>query len=133
MKDILVLWDNSNSIGTDGFKEKVVPFLKKFIKSPELQVGKHDTNIGFITFSSEAHTKPLLKIGSKTEPDELETWLDGLDYIKRLSGESTYMGKAFKLANDVSKPCVCLAIRHSDWSAHSDCQVREATRRATID
>ena len=113
-KDILILWDNSASVGINNFKDKVLPFLKKLVTNAKLNVGKEGTHLGFTTFSTEDKTKALLKVGEKTEADELESWLDTLDYKNDLMGDQTYTGKAFKLAStDVSqpKPC-CLARLH---------------------
>ena len=98
-KDILVIWDNSQSVGQGPFKDNVVPFLVNLVKSPKLNVGKEGAQFGFITFSSDERTKTLLKIGEKTSPDDLETWLKSLKYPD-LMGDRTYTGKALKLANE---------------------------------
>jgi hypothetical protein len=101
-KDILVIWDNSQSIGLGSFKDKVVPFLENLIKSPKLNVGEQGTQFGFITFSSKERTKTLLNIGEKKNAKELEAWLNSLDYKLNLMGPRTYTGKAFKIANEVT-------------------------------
>ena len=98
VKDILILWDNSQSVGISSFQNSVVPFLKKLVNSAKLNVGTEGTHIGIITFSSEENTKTLLKIGEKTTPEELTSFLDSLDYDE-LMGERTYTGKAFQIAN----------------------------------
>ena len=99
-----MIWDNSQSVGIGNFLDNVRPFLKDLIDDPKLNVGKDGSHIGFITFASDKKTHELLKIGSKTNKKDLETWLEGLDYTRDLMGPFTYTGKAFKLASDVRKP-----------------------------
>ncbi|XP_028411904.1 uncharacterized protein LOC114534632 [Dendronephthya gigantea] len=100
IRDILVIWDNSQSVGIGNFMDNVRPFLRDLIDDPKLNVGNEGTHIGFITFASDDKTRELLKIGSKTSKSDLKTWLNGLDYRKDLMGPFTYTGKAFKLASD---------------------------------
>ena len=96
-KDILVLWDNSQSIGQGPFTDSVVPFLVNLVDSPKLNVGEEGTQLGFITFSSSERTETLLDIGEITSADKLVKWLESLQY-SQLMGEWTFTGKAFKLA-----------------------------------
>ena len=108
-KDILILWDNSVSVGKYNFRDVVLPFLIKLVNSTQLNVAKNGTHLGFITFSNENRTRTLLNIGTKnkTEAKDLISWLMKLNYKKDLEGNQTYTGKAFKLANDVSQPKPC--------------------------
>ncbi|XP_028411875.1 uncharacterized protein LOC114534612 [Dendronephthya gigantea] len=99
-RDMLVIWDNSQSVGIGNFLDNVRPFLKKLVADPKLDVGKDGTHIGFITFASEEKTRRLLKIGSIMEQEDLQSWLDGLNYVEDLMGPYTYTGLAFKLASD---------------------------------
>jgi hypothetical protein len=101
MKDILILWDNSMSIGLSNFQDMVVPFLSNFIFNPKLGVASDGTHLGFITFSSQKRTRMLLPIGRITEAHELRSWLHGLDYGRDLAGSRTYTGTAFELAKQV--------------------------------
>jgi hypothetical protein len=101
VKDILILWDNSRSVGLSAFQDSVIPFLKNFVNSARLNVGSDGTHIGIITFSSPRRTHTLLKIGDITSPEQLTSYLDNLNY-KELSGGSTTTGKAFEIANSVS-------------------------------
>ncbi|XP_028404264.1 uncharacterized protein LOC114526919 [Dendronephthya gigantea] len=97
-KDILILWDNSDSIGTDNFP-KVVQFLENLITSPQLNVGEYGTHIGFITFSNEERTRELLSIGHITSQTGLTDWLESVNY-NDLRGSQTFTGTAMKLALD---------------------------------
>ena len=99
-KDILILWDNSQSIGGKTFKEDVVPFLLEFVK--KVNVSEDGAHVGFISFSTEEETKPILKIGSKNTVEELTAWLKGLKY-ENLMGTWTHTGSAFSIANKVRR------------------------------
>jgi hypothetical protein len=101
-KDILVIWDNSISIGETRFKDNVIPFLLGFINSKELKVGEDGTHLGFISFSTKRRTKTILEIGTKNTVEELTAWRKGLKYSD-YSGRRTFTGSAFKLANEVSR------------------------------
>ena len=96
-----MLWDNSKSIGIGPFTTKVVPFLKKLIKSPQLNVDEDGTHLGFVTFSTQVKTRKLLDVGQIQDPDKLVNWLDGLDYMKDLFGDGTRTGIGFKITNEV--------------------------------
>jgi hypothetical protein len=102
IKDILIIWDNSQSVGLSAFQDSVKPFLKNLVSSPKLNVGKDGTHIGIITFSSPARTYSLLEIGNITSPDKLTSYLDTLDYANKLMGPWTFTGDAFAIANNVS-------------------------------
>ncbi len=69
-KDILLLWDVSNSLKKEGFKQ-VKKFLKELIQTKSLNVKKDGTHIAFIVFSSERNTRRLLDFGVKTELGDL--------------------------------------------------------------
>ncbi|XP_028411841.1 uncharacterized protein LOC114534576 isoform X2 [Dendronephthya gigantea] len=99
IRDMLVIWDNSASVGTNNFLDNVRPFLRKLIQNEKLNVGEDGTHMGFITFASEEKTENLLKIGSKTDKKDLLSWLNGLNYERDLIGDYTYTGKAFELAS----------------------------------
>ena len=71
-----MIWDNSQSVDIRNFKNSVRPFLKKLVASPQLNVGEDGTRIGFITFASDDKTRHLLKIGSKMDQEDLESWLE---------------------------------------------------------
>ncbi|XP_028404367.1 uncharacterized protein LOC114527004 [Dendronephthya gigantea] len=94
-KDILVLWDNSNSISPH--YEDVFKFMKKLIRNKDLNVGEDGTHLGFITFSDgqsldlrrkertkdkKNHTRVLLKVGEITDPEKIIDNLSGYDYDK---------------------------------------------------
>ena len=113
MKDILVLWDNSQSVGYKYFKEYTKPFLKNLVTSGKLNVAKEGTHIGFITFATEKKTRELLKIGEITDPDDLVNWLDSLNYDKDLRGDGTRTGLAMKIANDVSHTTIPIRVNLS--------------------
>ena len=98
------MWDNSPSINETNFNDRVRPFLKRLIAKQKLNVGKDGTHIGFITFASAEKTRVLLKVGSKTNKEDLQSWLDGLNYTRDLVDRNTFTGDAFKLASEVSKP-----------------------------
>ncbi|XP_028404179.1 uncharacterized protein LOC114526851 [Dendronephthya gigantea] len=98
--DIIVLWDNSASIGFT-YYPKVKNFLKKLITNEDFRVGRDGTRLGFVTFADDAHTKKLLDVGEITDPAKLTDWLDNLDYKKELMGGETFTGKAFELANEM--------------------------------
>ena len=100
-KDILVIWDNSNSIGEGNFKDRIEPFLERLINSTQLNVGEDGTQFGFITFSTEERTKTLLKFGKYKTRKDLIRWLKALNY-ETLNGVFTYTGEALKLADEVS-------------------------------
>ncbi|XP_028411832.1 uncharacterized protein LOC114534568 isoform X2 [Dendronephthya gigantea] len=100
IKDILVLWDNSPSVNVTNFNNRVRPFLKTLIADEKLNVGRDGTHIGFITFASAEKTRVLLRVGQKTDKEDLQTWLDNLNYKKDLTGRNTFTGNAFKLASD---------------------------------
>ena len=99
-KDLWILWDNSWSVGETTFKNKVRPFLKKLINNSRLSVGPDCTHIGIITFSTQAKTKVLLKMGEKKSRDELITYLNGLKY-EDISGDGTRTGMALKIVDEV--------------------------------
>ena len=80
-KDVLVLQDNSASIGAKYYSD-MKNFLKRLIASEEMNVGENGTHFGFITFSSVEKTKKLLDVGEKTDPEDLIKWLDHFDYGK---------------------------------------------------
>ena len=73
-------------------------------------MGEGGTQLGFITFSSSDKTRTLLKFGEKTTRDDYVKWLETYEspsytksvYEADLLGDLTYMGEAFKLANEVS-------------------------------
>jgi hypothetical protein len=115
MKDILVLWDNSQSVGYKYFVEYVRPFLKNLITSEKLNVAKGGTHIGFITFATEDKTREILKLGEITDPDDLVNWLDKLNYDKQLRGDGTRTGLAMKIANNVSCADVYKIVVHSTF------------------
>jgi hypothetical protein len=102
IKDILIIWDNSQSVGLSAFQDSVKPFLKNLVSSSKLNVGKDGTHIGIITFSSPARTHSLLEIGNITSPDKLTSYLDTLDYENKLMGPWTFTGDALAIANNVS-------------------------------
>ena len=97
---MLILWDNSKSVGPTTFKNKVRPFLKDLIKSSKLNVGQDGTHIGILTFSTEEETKVLLELGKLQSPVALNKFLDSLKY-KDISGDGTRTGMALKIADEV--------------------------------
>ena len=99
-KDLWILWDNSWSVGETTFKNKVRPFLKKLINNSRLSVGPDCTHIGIITFSTQAKTKVLLKMGEITSLDELITYLNGLNYDD-LKGDGTRTGMVLRMVDMV--------------------------------
>ncbi len=105
-KDILIMWDNSASIGFNHFLN-ILKFLKELIK--KLNVSPDGTHLGFLTFSSEGKTKKLLDVGKIQDPTRLSDWLDDFisPYVFVLQGDYTYTGKAFEIANEVSVPFAC--------------------------
>ena len=101
-KDILLLWDVSNSLKKQGFAQ-VKKFLKELIQTESLNVKEDGTHIAFIVFSSERNTRRLLNFGVKTELSDLVDWLEGLTRRgNNLHGTRTYTGKAFEIASEVS-------------------------------
>ena len=95
-----ILWDNSWSVGRGSFQDKVRPFLKKLINSPQLNVGPEGTHIGILTFSTQAQTKVLLELGELQSPVALNNYLDSLEY-DQISGDGTRTGMALKIADEV--------------------------------
>ena len=73
-------------------------------------MGEGGTQLGFITFSSFNKTRTLLKFGENTTRAYYVQWLERYmsdsypksKYEDDLMGDLTYMGEAFKLANQVS-------------------------------
>ncbi|CAB3990655.1 Hypothetical predicted protein [Paramuricea clavata] len=101
-----ILWDNSKSVGPTTFKNQVRPFLKSLINSPQLNVGPDGTHIGILTFSTQAQTRVLLKLGEIKSPVALNNYLDSLRYID-VRGDGTRTGMALKLVDEkfnVSSP-----------------------------
>ncbi|XP_028404374.1 uncharacterized protein LOC114527012 [Dendronephthya gigantea] len=98
-RDMWILWDNSWSVGVATFQSKVRPFLKELIASPQLNVGPGGTHIGIITFSTQKQTKVLLEMGEKQTKEELESFLDSLQY-NQISGDGTRTGMALKMADE---------------------------------
>jgi hypothetical protein len=95
-----ILWDNSWSVGRGSFQDKVRPFLKNLISSPQLNVGPDGTHIGILTFSTQARTKVLLELGELQSPVALNNYLDSLEY-NQISGDGTRTGMALKIADEV--------------------------------
>ena len=95
-----IVWDNSWSVGASTFNNKVRPFLKNLIKSPQLNVGPDGTHIGILTFSTQVQTRVLLEMGQKKTQDELTTFLDSLNY-DNVSGDGTRTGMALKMIDEV--------------------------------
>ena len=95
-----ILWDNSWSVGESLFKNKVRPFLKSLINSPQLNVGPDGTHIGILTFSTQAQTRVLLELGELQFPVALNNYLDSLKYDD-ISGDGTRTGMALKIADEV--------------------------------
>ena len=95
-----ILWDNSYSVGVSSFQDKVRPFLKDLIASPQLNVGPDGTHIGIITFSTQAQTRVLLEMGEKLTQQELQDYLDSLTY-SQISGDGTRTGMALRMADEV--------------------------------
>ncbi len=99
-KDILLLWDVSNSLKKEGFAQ-VKKFLKKLIQTESLNVKKDGTHIAFIKFADNAEI--LLEFGVKTELSDLVGWLDSLTRRgNNLHGTQTHTGEAFEIASNVS-------------------------------
>ena len=98
-KDILIMWDNSQSIGFANFLV-VKKFLKQLIV--KLNVSPEGTHLGFLTFSDKWKTRKLLDVGQIQDPKELSKRLDKYDYDLDLMGGETRTGKAFSIANSVS-------------------------------
>ena len=99
-KDVLVLWDNSNSADSSYFPV-VKEFLNKFIKSEKLRVEEGGTHLGFITFNNNRTTE-ILKIGKIGDKTELIQWLNSSDFDNHLNGYANFMNEALELANNVS-------------------------------
>ena len=95
-----ILWDNSWSMGRALFKNKVKPFLKSLINSPQLYVCPEGTHIGILTFSTQAQTRVLLELGEVQSPVALNNLLDSLKYHD-VSGGGTRTGMALKLIDEV--------------------------------
>jgi hypothetical protein len=100
IKDILILWDNSYSIGIGAFTDRIRPFIKKLIKSPRLNVGEGGTNIGVVSFSTQAQTRLLWDVSDHPNEDDLLAQVDAMNY-SLLKGDGTRTGIAFKTANEV--------------------------------
>ena len=98
-KDMWILWDNSWSVGISSFQDKVRPFLKALISSPQLNVGQDGTHIGIITFSTQVQTKVLMDITEGTTADRINQFLDSLNY-NDISGDGTRTGMALKMASE---------------------------------
>ena len=98
-KDILIMWDNSQSIGIKHYRV-IKKFLKQLIQV--LNVGRDGTHLGFLTFSSQGKTRKLLDVGQIQDPIQLSNKLDEYNYEWDLMGDKTYTGEAFKIANEVS-------------------------------
>ena len=131
-KDILILWDCSNSIKFDALKTKIIPFLKGLVNSKKLNVNKEGTHLGFITFSTKTKTKVLKKVGEIQDPDKLINWLNqyterdffNSNYKKEQMGAQTYTGEAFIRANEVSKPSmhiIPVKTYYKYWISTTDC------------
>ena len=99
-KDILVLWDNSNSANASHYPV-AKKFLKRFIKSEKLSVEEQGTHLGFITFNGN-RTRKLLKVGEIRNKTELIQRLDSSDFDNDLNGNANFINEAFELANNVS-------------------------------
>ena len=97
--DILVIWDNSGSIGFK-YYEYVLDFLIALIK--KLNEDSNDTHFGFLTFSSEEKTRKLIDVGDISDKDLLIKKLKKYDYDLQLYGDQTKTGLAFKKADEVS-------------------------------
>ncbi len=95
-----ILWDNSWSVGKSSFNDKVKPFLKGLISSPQLNVGPDGTQIGIITFSTQVQTKVLVELGALKTAAELNDYIDTLTWDE-VNGDGTRTGMAFKLAAEV--------------------------------
>ena len=95
-----ILWDNSWSVGRASFQDKVRPFLKNLINSPQVNVGPEGTHIGILTFSTQARTRVLLELGELQSPAALNDYLDSLKY-DQISGDGTRTGMALKIADEV--------------------------------
>ncbi len=95
-----ILWDNSYSVGKSSFVDRVKPFLKGLINSPELDVGLHGTQIGIITFSTQVRTKVLVELGAMKTAGELNDYIDALNW-EDVTGDGTRTGMAFKMATEV--------------------------------
>ncbi|CAB4008465.1 Hypothetical predicted protein [Paramuricea clavata] len=95
-----ILWDNSWSVGRTSFKDKVKPFLKSPINSPQLNVCPEGTHIGILTFSTQAQTKVLLEFEEVQSPVALNNLLDSLKYHD-ISGDGARTGMALKLIDEV--------------------------------
>ena len=87
-------------MGLSSFQDKVRPFLKALISSPQLNVGPDGTHIGIITFSTQVQTKVLMDIKDGTSADAINQFLDGLNYDD-ISGDGTRTGMALKMASEV--------------------------------
>ena len=98
-KDLLIVLDISYSIGRATFQDKVKPFLEKFVKDPNLNVGTQGTHIAMIVFSNTAKTKVLRNFGAKSTQKDVEAFIKSLDWNK-LSGDRTRTGLALKMANN---------------------------------
>ena len=119
-KDILILWDNSASVGYGNFVDRVVPFILRLIQNENLKVGEDGTHIGIIVFSSIKKTKTLLKFGEKTKKVDLLKFLKRYnnskeypqkEYESELMGGKTYTGLAFQETADVSQFCNLSVLR----------------------
>ena len=105
-KDILILLDTSNSIGSGHFDNDVKPFLESLVKSPKLNVGPDGTRLALITFSDEINTKLRLAFGAFTRQDYLDYFNKKLQW-PLVHGPRTMTGTATKIANDtVSSLCI---------------------------
>ena len=109
--DILILWDNSRSIGYGNFVDRVVPFILRLVQNDKLNVGEDGTHIGIIVFSDKSKTKTLLKFGEITKKIDLINFLKKYndsykysleEYENELMGDQTYTGDALKMAAEVS-------------------------------
>ena len=103
-KDILVIWDNSASIGLK-YYEYVLDFIIALIR--KLNEHPNNTHFGFLTFASKTKTRKLLDVGQISDSEKLIARLKRYDYDTQLEGDFTRTGLAFKKANDVSRQFVC--------------------------
>ena len=98
-KDILVLLDTSNSIGSNNFEKKIIPFLEQLERDPDLNVSPPGTQIAILAFSSPEQTKLLLSF----DDGYGEKYRDTVKKFrwKTISGGHTRTDLGFKMAGEV--------------------------------
>ena len=106
-KDLLLVIDTSDSIGENNFKEKVQPFLMRFVKNYALNVNKDGTRIAIIRFSTSIRTEIMLKFNKLYNAEDIANKIGDLKWAD-VHGDETRTEKALGKANEqvISKSIV---------------------------